>query len=393
MKRGTLLVVVLLLSMLLAGQTKLVIWCSEKQVDILQKLGEEYKAKRGVEVEVQQVDFGSIKPKFQNAAPAGQGADIIVGAHDWVGELAANGLIEPIPQFDELNAFYKTAIQAFSYGGKLYGLPYAMEAIALIYNKKYVPEPPQLIEDLIELAETIDEEYEGDVRGFVYDVANFYFSAPFILGYGGYIFKETESGLDVKDIGLANWGAIQGAKLIKRFFDEGILQSGDNYGVMDSLFKEDAAAMIINGPWAVKAYRDAGIDYGVTPIPDLDWGVKAKPFVGVQGFMVNAKSPNKLLATDFLTNFVAKKETLYKIYLADPRLPSREDVLEMVKDDPDVTAFTKSAAAGIPMPNVPEMGPVWGAMGDALSLIINDEQTPEEALKGAVEKIKAQIQK
>ncbi len=391
MKR--LLILGLVVLTIFAFSSKIVIWCSEKQVDILQRLGEEYKAKTGIDVEVQQMDFGSIKPKFLNAAQAGNGPDIIVGPHDWVGELVVNGLLEPISVLPEKDEYYKTALDAFTFNGKLYGVPYAMEAVALIYNKDYVENLPKSMEDLIKMAKDIDKEYEGEVRGFIYDVTNFYFSAPFIFGYGGYVFKRTPNGLDVHDIGLDNEGAIKGAKLIKRFFDEGILQPGDNYNIMDSLFKEGSAAMIINGPWAVKAYKEAGIDYGVAPIPDLEPGKRAKPFVGVQGFMVNAKSHNKIAALDFLLNFMAKKDIFYKLYLADPRLPSRKDVLSMVKDNPDIVGFTESASSGIPMPNVPEMAAVWGAMGDALNLIVNGKATPEEAMKNAVEKIKSQIEK
>ena len=387
------LVLMMALLVIFAFSSKITIWCSEKQVDILQRLGAEYKAKTGIDVEVQQMDFGSIKPKFLNAAQAGNGPDIIIGPHDWVGELVVNGLLEPITVLPEKDKYYKTALDAFTFNGQLYGVPYAMEAIALIYNKDFVEEPPRTIEELIKKAKEIDEEYEGEVRGFVYDAANFYFSAPFIFGYGGYVFKRTPKGLDVHDIGLANEGAIKGAKLIKRFFDEGILQPGDNYNIMDSLFKDGSAAMIINGPWAVKAYKEAGVNYGVAPIPDLEPGKKAKPFVGVQGFMVNAKSHNKVVALDFLINFIARKEIFYKLYLADPRIPSRKDVLSMVKDNPDIVGFTKSASVGIPMPNVPEMAAVWGAMGDALNLIINGKASPEEAMKNAVQKIKSQIEK
>lgn len=387
------LVLMMALLVIFAFSSKITIWCSEKQVDILQRLSAEYKAKTGIDVEVQQMDFGSIKPKFLNAAQAGNGPDIIIGPHDWVGELVVNGLLEPITVLPEKDKYYKTALDAFTFNGQLYGVPYAMEAIALIYNKDFVEEPPKTIEELIKKAKEIDEEYEGEVRGFVYDAANFYFSAPFIFGYGGYVFKRTPKGLDVHDIGLANEGAIKGAKLIKRFFDEGILQPGDNYNIMDSLFKDGSAAMIINGPWAVKAYKEAGVNYGVAPIPDLEPGKKAKPFVGVQGFMVNAKSHNKVVALDFLINFIARKEIFYKLYLADPRIPSRKDVLSMVKDNPDIVGFTKSASVGIPMPNVPEMAAVWGAMGDALNLIINGKASPEEAMKNAVQKIKSQIEK
>jgi len=395
LSRFLLVVLFLFLAISLTGaQTnKITIWCSEKQVDILQRLGEEFKAKYGVSVDVQYVEFGSIKPNFLTAAPQGKGANIIVGAHDWVGELVVNGLLEPIPKFKDQNQFYNTALNAFSYGGKLYGLPYAMEAIALIYNKDYVKVPPSTFDALKTTAKRINTAYKGKVRGFVTSAAEFYYVAPVIFGYGGYVFKETPKGLDVTDIGLANPGAIKGAKLWKRLIDEGVLTPGDNYQIMDSMFKEGKAAMIINGPWAVKAYKDAGINYGVTVIPALEKGVVAKPFVGVQGFMINAKSPNKILARDFLINYVATKDTMYKIYLADPRLPARKDVLSLVKDNPDIVGFTKSAANGIPMSNVPEMASVWSAMNDALNLIINNKATPEEALENAVKAIKAQIKK
>ncbi|MCS7201486.1 MAG: maltose/maltodextrin ABC transporter substrate-binding protein MalE [Dictyoglomus sp.] len=376
-----------------AQATKITIWCSEKQVDILQRLGEEFKAKYGVAVEVQYVEFGSIKPNFLTAAPLGKGADIIVGAHDWVGELVVNGLLEPIPEFKDIKQFYDTALKAFSYGGKLYGLPYAMEAIALIYNKDYVKNPPLTMESLITTAKKINTAYKGKVKGFVTSAAEFYYVAPVIFGYGGYVFKDTPTGLDVSDIGLATPGAIKGVKLWKRLVDEGILSPGDNYQIMDSLFKEGKAAMIINGPWAVKAYKDAGVNYGVTVIPNLEAKVPAKPFVGVQGFMVNAKSPNKVLVREFLINFIATKDTMHKIYLADPRLPARKDVLALVKDNPDIVGFTKSASNGIPMPNVPEMAAVWGAMNDALNLVVNGKATPEEALSNAVKTIRAQIKK
>ncbi len=374
------------------AQQKLVVWTSEKQVGILQALGQEFKARYGVDVEVQYVPFGDIKPKFLTAAPQGQGADIIVGAHDWVGELVANGLLEPIPAFAEINQFFESGLEAFSYGGKLYGLPYALEAIALIYNKDYIPQPPKTIEELITMAKNIQKEFGTEVRGLIFPATTFYFVVPFIFGHGGYVFKSTPTGLDVKDIGLANEGAVKGLSLLKRFVDEGIITPGDNYEIMDSMFRDGRAAMIINGPWATKAYADAGIDYGVALIPDVAPNLVARPFVGVQGFMINTKSANLLLAKEFLINYIAKRDTMHRIYLADPRLPARKDVLELVKDNPDVVAFTMSAGNGIPMPNVPQMGFVWGAMDDALNLVVNGRATPAEAARNAVERIKAQTQ-
>jgi maltose/maltodextrin transport system substrate-binding protein len=38
-----------------------------------------------------------------------------------------------------------------------------------------------------------------------------------------------------------------------------------------------------------------------------------------------------------------------------------------------VQTFGQSAANGIPMPNIPQMGSVWGPLGDNLLLVRNGE--------------------
>ncbi|QTA38329.1 maltose ABC transporter substrate-binding protein [Thermosipho ferrireducens] len=389
--RKWLVVITAILMMLSVFAVKLTIWTSEAQVDILTKLADEFKASYGIDVEVVQVNFGDIKSKFLTAAPAGEGADIIVGAHDWVGELVANGLLEPIPILPDKDKYLPVPLKAFTFNGKLYGVPYAIDGPALIYNKDYVEEPPKTFDELIDLAKQINEEYEGEVRGFVYDYKNFYFSSYAFFGYGGYVFGEKGGKVNVKDIGLANEGAVKGLNLIKRLVDEGLLESGDNYNVMDGLFKDGQAAMIINGPWAVPGWREAGVDFAVAPIPQLEPGVDPKPFITAQGFMINAKSPNKLYAIEFLTKFIATKDVMFRIYQADPRIPSRSDVLALVDDKVTKDFADFLGTYGLPMPNVPEMAGVWGAMGDALAKALDQGIPVEQALKEAVDTILAGI--
>lgn len=388
-------VLFVLLLVLSFASAKLVIWSSENQIPALEKLAADFESDYGIQVEIQQVNFGDIKSKFLTAAPAGEGPDIIVGAHDWVGELAINGLIEPIPFLPEADQYYDVTLDAFSYGGNLYGVPYTVEAIAIIYNKDLVFEAPKTISELEELAfEAADDE----VVGLIYAVGDFYHSAPFILGRGGYIFKETAAGLDVTDIGLNNEGAIAGGNLIKSWFDKGLVPGGPNYNLMDSLFKDGLAAFIINGIWATPSYRDAGIDYAILPFSEItfDDGTTPRPFVGVQGFMINSKSPNKLEATEFVVNYIGSFDGQYGMFLGERRGTARADVFAFIEADAgpelyDVLQFSKSASVGTPMPNVPEMASVWGAMGDALGLIINGQDTVENAFNSAVEKIKTTI--
>src|SRR6056297_4159613 len=385
----TTLVLFVSFSLFTAEAGKLTIWCSEKQVEILQELGNDFESMYGIPVEVQEMAFDQIKTKFLQAAPVGEGPDIIVTAHDQIGELVVNGLVLPMDflTLSEREKFVDTAIEAFEYGGKLYGLPYALEAIALFYNKDYLEEAPQSMEELVALA----QEYTSDeFRGFVYNAPDFYFSAPLLFSNGGYVFKQTEEGLDPNDIGLNNEGAVKGAEFLKSLYDMGVMKPGDNYQIADGLFKDGMAMAIINGPWAIEGYKQAGIDYGIAPIPSID-GNPCKPFTGVQGFLINSQSPNTLFAIDFLANFLNTKDVMYRLFQADPRPPARIDVAEMVEDNKDVYSFFKSAENGIPMPNIPAMAAVWGAMADALNQIVTNELEPEEALDQAVAKIEAAL--
>ena len=74
-------------------------------------------------------------------------------------------------------------------------------------------------------AEYTDDEF----RGFVYDAPNFYFTAPLLFANGGYVFKQTNEGLDANDIGLNNEGALKGAEFFKGLYGW-IVQRWYGYG-------------------------------------------------------------------------------------------------------------------------------------------------------------------
>ncbi len=372
----------------------IVIWASEAQVDFMRNIGERFTRDMGINVEVQQVNFGDINSNFITASQQGEGPDIIIGAHDWVGELVANGLLEPIPfTAIETELFAQAGLDAFTVNGRLYGMPYAIESIGIYYNKDYVPEPPKTIQELMAIAKDYTT---SSTRGFIYDATNFYFSYPFISGFGGYIFDwNARTGYNANNVGLNNQGAVKGAQLIKSFYDEGLVPQGVNYDIMNSMFVQGTAAMIVNGPWAATEYVNAGIDFGVLPLTELELepGKNAIPFVGVQGLMINSKSNNKAFAMEFIINYLATAEGIYNFYLADPRLPSREDVAQIIETQGGpvpadvVQAFIISAAGGHPMPNIPEMQLVWEPMADALRLITTGERTPQQAMADVVARI------
>ncbi len=367
---------------------KLIIWADETRAPVLQQVAKSFEAAYGVPVEVQQVGFGDIRGKLATAGPKGEGPDIIIGAHDWLGELIQNGLIEPIVlPTNVVKDFDPVAIDAFSWGDQLYGLPYATECVALIYNKDLVPQVPATFEDLLAVAKKLTDQEAGKYGFLIQEPDPYHTFALFSAG-GGYIFGKNPDGtLNPCDIGLDNAGAIAGAKLLDQMVKDGIEVPGADYNTVTSLFNDGKLAMMIGGPWTLPGIQKAGINYGVAPIPPIN-GNKPKVFVGVQGFMVSAFSKNKVLANLFIKDFLVNKDVMLDLYKQGQRPPAYLPALDEIKDNPDIQGFAASAANGVPMPKIPQMGSVWGAWSDALSLIVNQKEDPATAMHDAVAKIK-----
>lgn len=393
MKRLSGLVVVL--AVLLAAASalasvpgELLIWIDSERFPVMQEVGAQFEEEYGIPVRVQEMPFGDIRDNLGVVAPTGEGPDIIIGAHDWLGQLVTDGLLMEIDIAEE-SLFLESALDAFTWEGKRYAIPYAIEAIGLFYNKDLVGDtPPDSFEELIAIGEKLKEEGK---YALVMPQPDPYHTYPFFSALGGYVFAEDENGvLNPLDVGLANEGAVKGFKLFERLLDEGIMARATAYDTMMSLFQNGDAAFMITGPWAFGDVRSAGVNYGFTRVPSIE-GQYGRPFVGAQGFMLSAFTENEVLASIFLNEFVATKDTMLAIYEQDPRPTAFLPAAEIINQDPDMRGVMEAAEYGVPMPAIPAMNAVWTAWSDALELVINGQSTPEAAIKDAVEQIVATI--
>lgn len=372
---------------------QLVIW-ENKDANHLKhtrKMAKEYEKKTGIQVKVVDVDILKQQEKLTLDGPNGKGPDVVTWPHDRIGEAVIKGLIQPIEVEEKVtDQFNESTIQAMQYDGKLYGLPRNTESIALLYNKALMKEPPDTFEELIDFAKKNTDPGKKKY-GLLFEGENFYYDYFVLDAFGGYVFKELDGKLDPADIGLNNSGAQKGLQRIGSWYQEKLLPPGLKADTINGLFKEGKVAAVINGPWAVKDYRDAGIEVGVAPIPKLN-GKDPRTFIGVKGLYVSAYSKNRYWATDFL-QFLTGKEALQDRFETTGEIPSREDLLEapMVKEDPLVAGFAGQAAQGTPMPNIPEMGQVWDPIANAITFVAKGKQNPEQALDDAVKQIEEQI--
>lgn len=390
MKRLTTVISVLLLALLVSVPVlasvpgELLIWCDSERAPVLREVAVRFVSEYGITVRIQELPFGDIRDNLAIVAPTGEGPDIIVGAHDWLGQLVTDGLIDPIDIADE-SEFLTSGLEAFTWGGQRYGIPYAIEAIGFVYNKDLAGEDGfQTFEELIEVGRKL--KVEGKYA-LVMPQPDPYHTFPFFSILGGYVFgMDAEAVLNPLDVGLANEGAVEGFELFKYLLDEGILARATPYDTMMSLFQNGEAAAMLTGPWAFGDVRSAGVNYGFQQVPSYK-GQYGRPFLGAQGFMVSSFSENKMLANLFLNDFVATKETMLAIYEGDPRPTAFLPAADIINEDPDMRGVMESAAEGIPMPAIPAMNAVWTAWSDAIELVINEQSEPQPAIENAVQLI------
>jgi maltose-binding protein MalE len=68
-----------------------------------------------------------------------------------------------------------------------------------------------------------------------------------------------------------------------------VIPRQSDYNVAETLFKDQRAASIINGPWAWAGYGTAGVDYAIAPLPIMsETGLYCAPLVAAKGYSVNA---------------------------------------------------------------------------------------------------------
>lgn len=369
-----------------AGQARafepdsLTVWVGpDRDVAALQAIGDRFTEELGIPVTVTEVD--PLPDKFQQAAATGDGPDLALYAHDRFGEWSAGGLISPVTLSaatrDEL---IDTAVDAVSFDGKVWGYPVAVEAVGLIWNKALIDAPPASFEEIADL------EVEGDKAPILWDYNNTYFTFPMMAAGGGYAFEKVDGSYDGTATGVNNEGAVKGAEMLATLIESGTMPKGVDYGVMDATMNKGDVAMVINGPWSWASLKSSGIDFGVAPLPSVD-GKPSVPFVGVQAFAVNAASPNKDLAAEFMENYVMTDESLAAWNAKDALGTLVDRSAAAAQDDPNVAATLEIARTGVPMPSNPEMGAFWSAMEPALGNITTGARSPKEALDDAAARI------
>ncbi|WP_350347930.1 maltose ABC transporter substrate-binding protein [Agromyces sp. G08B096] len=353
-----------------SAASTLTVWVDAERVDALKGAAEAYSEKSGVKVDIVGKDVADIKDDFIQQVPTGKGPDITMGAHDWLGELSTNGVVAPIELGDSAADYLPVAIEASTYEGTVYMLPYAVENIAVLRNADLVPEPAANFDDMIAKGQAA-----GLTQPFVVEQGaegNPYHLYPFQTAFGAPVFGTNDEGYDPTDLQLGNAGGDQFATWLgsQGKNGTGVFNTDIDGDIAKESFLTGKSAFWLTGPWNVGAAVDAGINVAIDTVPSPT-AEPAQPFAGVKGFFISSESKNKVAANDFLVNYLGTEDVQLELFEAGNILPALTAAAETASSDPIIEGFAAVGAEAVPMPAIPAMGAVWQYWGIAEAAIIN----------------------
>jgi maltose/maltodextrin transport system substrate-binding protein len=380
-----------ILSALALGQTdvfawtngELLIWMDAERGRAMQSIAQNFKADLGLKVTIETPE--KITDSFPIAAQAGKGPDIVIWAHDKVGEWADAGLIAPVEISNDFSKkFFPKSWQAVLHQKWYWGYPLALETVTLIYNKALIEGPPP--SDLSQLAvigQNIKKNHPG-VIPILWDPRSAYYTWGILASGGGYVFGRNGTDYDIKNVGIATPGAVAALAKIIALIQSGVLPKTCSYSETEDFMGQGKLAMMISGPWAWSNLIQKGIDFGVSHVPGVD-GKVGRPFVGVSVAYLNRSSPNQDLSKEFLERYLLTEEGLTEINKAKPiGIPALISVYESIaKNNPRLRELKASVDYGQIMPNIPQMGRFFSSLGAALQLAADGRLSARTALQEA----------
>ncbi|PTQ56655.1 MAG: Sugar ABC transporter, periplasmic sugar-binding protein [Candidatus Carbobacillus altaicus] len=362
----------------------------------------------GVKIEIVQVPWAEMPDKL-NVAIAGKAWPDIAPVDISGGAVSINhikqGVIEPMDEYltkDEWADFYPNALEAYTYDGKIYGVPNSITVHAMLLNldlfKERGVDPPKdgrwTYEEFVEKMKqlTFDRDGDGqiDVYGFsTYILPGYYEAWPFLYMDGARPLSE--------DLNQYTFDDPKAVSALKKLSDLKFVHKlappemgGNDVGGTWKAWAASDQRMVAVEPWATWAIASAQTDKWKTNfmVAEYPIGDSGKPITigGVGGWvMFHEENDGKKKMVAELIKYLSSTDEQYTMAKNYGVFPARKSAAEKNPfiDNPQMAQAMNMAEQAVMLPRHPDWKKIDEAIQTQLQLVLNGEKTPEEALKAA----------
>ena len=349
-----------------SDNVSLKVWADQDILEATKQMVENFIAEhpdKNYDIEVVLGDSGKAEEEVKKDPEAA--ADIIALPHDQLGQMVESGVLyentKYVDRIKEENT--ETAYEAATYQGAVYGYPYAVESMFLVYNKS------MLSDEDVKSFEAITA--KAPIGFNVAEEGTNYTIAPQYIANGCKLYGD--SGENLEDITFNSEQGVNVTKWIASLKNNPNMTACNSESV--SLLKEGKIAAMVTGPWGKNDIMDAlGDNLGVAVYPTCDFGdgsVQMKAFQGVKLLAVNAATQYPLDAME-LADYLTSAECQKMRFEAAGAVPCNKELRDTdeIKNDPitNVVSQMTEEEYTVLMPKLPELRSFW----DLLDPIIID---------------------
>jgi len=314
---------------------------------------------------------------------------------DQIPTYVSKGLLQPLDDLAATAGFNKSdyveaAVEYATIDGKWYGIPLDIHPLVMYYNKDLfeaagISGPPTNRQEFEEAVEKLTDPSKG-VYGYVLPTLwpqQFIFPT-LVWQNGGELW-------DGNDVAYNSPEAVEMVEWMRGLVDRGISPGNVQQDGENTLFLQGKNAIQFNGPWMKSQFDEAGLNYGIAPVPQIGKARQAV-FAGSHNFAILKHVTDENVKAgigDFL-KYVANNSIEWaksgQALASKPMLESEEFKSLTHSTIAESFSYVRFAPNVLNWPTISE--PIWGELNSALL----GEKDAQKAMDDAVAKSRQAMQ-